>query len=139
MIFFLLFFSQIFQWESPSIHVKITNIEEVKGEMYIAIYNESDDFPNDGQWSFRTSKEVSEAFLEFQVEDLEIGTYAVAIFHDVNGNGEMDENWMGIPKEPFAFSNNFKPKFSAPKFEDCQFELTAEGANLEIALIHKIF
>ncbi|MDD4150859.1 MAG: DUF2141 domain-containing protein, partial [Bacteroidales bacterium] len=28
---------------------------------------------------------------------------------------------LGIPKEPFAFSNNVEPKLSKPTFEECKF------------------
>jgi uncharacterized protein (DUF2141 family) len=34
------------------------------------------------------------------------GTYAVAMFHDENNNGHLDENALGIPTEGYGFSNN---------------------------------
>ena len=34
-----------------------------------------------------------------------------ALFHDVNGDGEMNTNPFGIPTEPFAFSNNARGSF----------------------------
>lgn len=45
------------------------------------------------------------------------------LYHDKNADGELNRNFLGIPKEPFAFSNNVKPKFSKPVFEECKFSL----------------
>lgn len=44
------------------------------------------------------------------------GDYAVMLFHDENGNGEMDENAFGIPVEGYGFSNEAKASFGPPKF-----------------------
>ena len=46
--------------------------------------------------------------------NLEPGDYAVAIYHDENGNGQLDKRLFGIPKEPYGFSNNYRPRLSAP-------------------------
>ncbi len=66
---------------------------------------------------------------------VEPGDYAVAIYHDVNGNGKMDKNMLGIPKEPYGFSTNFKPKISAPKFTDCQITVGETAKTISIKLI----
>lgn len=51
------------------------------------------------------------------------GDYAVMAYHDVNDNGKLDTNFLGIPSEPFAFSNNAKGFMGAPKFEKAKFEV----------------
>jgi uncharacterized protein (DUF2141 family) len=40
------------------------------------------------------------------VHGLPAGRYAVRLFHDTNGNGELDVNMLGIPREAYGFSNN---------------------------------
>jgi uncharacterized protein (DUF2141 family) len=59
--------------------------------------------------------------------DLPAGTYGVKMYHDINANGEMDTNLMGIPSEPFAFSNNARGRFGPPSWEAAVFELSADG------------
>lgn len=56
---------------------------------------------------------------------LAAGRYAVLAFHDVNGNGELDQNFMGIPREPLGFSNGYWGK-GAPVFAAAAVEV-AEG------------
>ena len=55
------------------------------------------------------------------------GTYALAVYHDVNGNRKFDKNWLGFPKEPFGLSNNPRLRLRAPKFSDVSFEVDENG------------
>lgn len=57
---------------------------------------------------------------------LDPGRYAVMVFHDVNGNGELDRNFMGIPREPLGFSNRYWGT-GEPAFSAAAVEVVAEG------------
>ncbi len=57
--------------------------------------------------------------------DLPPGEYAIKAFHDVNSNGEMDFNMVGIPKEPYGFSSDATAMFSPPAFEEAKFIVVA--------------
>jgi uncharacterized protein (DUF2141 family) len=56
---------------------------------------------------------------------LPAGTYAVAAFHDENGNGKLDRNLLGMPIEPFGFSRDAAANFGPPKFADAVLTLDA--------------
>jgi uncharacterized protein (DUF2141 family) len=62
------------------------------------------------------------------------GKYAISIFHDTNEDGELSTNFIGIPKEPYGFSNNPKAKFGPPSFEQSLFEFVEDGQVIEIEL-----
>ena len=64
--------------------------------------------------------------------DLPAGTYALACFHDENGNGKLDTNWIGIPKEGMVASNNAKGRMGPPKFDDAKFAFAAPGMELKL-------
>ena len=68
------------------------------------------------------------------INNLQPGTYAVKFFHDSNSNGQLDMNWMGIPKEGFGFSNNAYGMFMPKKFEEWLFEVNGD---MKIELIPK--
>jgi uncharacterized protein (DUF2141 family) len=59
------------------------------------------------------------------------GIYAIEAFQDVNANNKMDTTWMGLPLEPFGFSQDAKPFLSKPSFDDVKFTLAA-GANSQV-------
>ncbi|GAA4380907.1 DUF2141 domain-containing protein [Hymenobacter koreensis] len=67
--------------------------------------------------------------------ELEPGEWAVAITQDVNNNDKLDKNMVGIPTEPYGFSNNFRPRFSAPGFDDCKFIVEGPGKVVTINLV----
>ena len=64
------------------------------------------------------------------------GSYAVTVFHDKNGNNEIDHNMLHMPSEPLGFSNNFKLNlFSGlPSYEKLHFEFSAETKPLDIVV-----
>jgi uncharacterized protein (DUF2141 family) len=109
------------------LQVEITNVKTAKGKLMIGIYKPDDKF-GEGKPGFSEIIEVKSAGSQKAFFELEPGKYALAVYHDLNNNGELDKNFVGIPKEPYGFSKDFRPKFSAPSFEDCTFEVTSEAA-----------
>lgn len=57
---------------------------------------------------------------------LPAGSYAVQMFHDEDGNGEMKTNMFGIPSEGFAFSNRAKASFGPPSFDVMKVDVKAD-------------
>jgi uncharacterized protein (DUF2141 family) len=57
------------------------------------------------------------------IDSLPPGDYAFGIFHDENQNNEIDKNWMGIPSEGFAFSNNAMGSFGPPSYTQAKFTI----------------
>ena len=55
------------------------------------------------------------------LKDLPDGPVAISLHHDVNANEKMDVNAIGIPNEPYGFSNNAVGSFGPPRFEQALF------------------
>lgn len=66
------------------------------------------------------------------VTDLPPGTYAVKVFHDVNDNSKLDTNWMGIPNEPYGFSNDAAGTFGPPGFKEASFVVGPGRSSIRI-------
>jgi uncharacterized protein (DUF2141 family) len=62
------------------------------------------------------------------------GAYAVAVYHDANGNQDYDRSRLGRPLEGFAFSNDPPTRFGLPSFEATRFALPPAGAALEVRM-----
>lgn len=87
------------------------------GTYQIAFYTQESTFLSfDGV--FKSTSTKTDAIV---VEDLPKGEYAIAVFYDENNNGELDTNWIGIPKEPLGFSIGKMKTFGPPSFTDCTF------------------
>lgn len=66
--------------------------------------------------------------------DVPPGRYAIELFVDLNGNGELDVSPRGIPREPVGFSNNPPLKRGKPSLQDCAFEHGTEHSEVAIKL-----
>jgi outer membrane protein len=62
----------------------------------------------------------------YRLSDIPAGDIAVLVYVDSNGNGFIDKNFIGIPKEPLGISNNYRPK-GPPVFDRAKV-IVAEGA-----------
>ncbi len=114
------------------LQVDIQNINAQKGAVLVALFKPGREFP-EGKPIEGKKIEASASSLQIAFS-VEPGNYAIALFHDMNSNGKMDKNMLGIPKEPYGFSNDFRPKFSVPKFRDCQFSVGEGGKTVHINL-----
>lgn len=122
------------QATTTKLTVEVGNIKNTSGKNIIVGVFEKSTFPTIGKAKYEKSviannSKVSIAF------DLPKGDYAIAVYHDLNGNNTLDKNFFGIPKEPYGFSKNFKPGMRAPNFSDCSFTLTESAKTMSILLI----
>ncbi|MBL6662509.1 MAG: DUF2141 domain-containing protein [Flavobacteriales bacterium] len=118
------------------IEVVVSNINTQQGNIELAVFDKSEVFLQKDKSIRKYSKPVIGNSIIIKVEDLPEGHYAVSLYHDVNGDKECNLNVIGIPKEPYGFSNNFKPLIRQPNFEDCHF-FVSENQEIHISLIGK--
>jgi uncharacterized protein (DUF2141 family) len=114
------------------LNLKVQNIKKAVGDIYIAVYDNEDDYM-ENRFAEAIAKVESEGSLEVVLK-IPYGKYAVTIFHDVNQDAELSTNFMGIPKEPYGFSNNPKSTFGPPSFEQSLFEFSEDGQGIEVEL-----
>ena len=114
--------------------VSVTNIKTDQGQLRVELF-QRDGWLKDAV--IRRDLPVAEHWSEGAIStrfDAAPGKYAIVVFHDVNGNGDLDTGFMRRPKEPFGLSNGVVARFGPPRFEDCAFLLGEQGANLTIEL-----
>ncbi len=101
----------------------IKNFESAEGILRVGLYNSKESYMN---VSFKKSEiaVTNQESIELILDDLPKGKYAISIYHDSNANGELDKNFIGIPTEDYAFSNNADGRFGPPEYELCVFELS---------------
>ncbi len=118
-----------------TLSVEITNVRSEGGTLRVALYKPGAKFGKT-EPDFHKNIPVKQAGSLKVAFDIVPGTYAIALYHDKNDNDKLDKNMVGYPREPFGFSNNYRPVVSAPDFKDCAFVLTEKGTSISIKLIH---
>jgi uncharacterized protein (DUF2141 family) len=114
--------------------VTLQGMDEHKGAVRIALFASEAGYDGQGAPVRAVEVPVDAATESVSFSGLAPGRYAFKMFHDINGNGEMDANFMGIPVEPFAFSNNAPARFGPAKWDAASFDLVA-GANAQTITI----
>jgi len=125
-----------------TITVKVSEINELKGKLHIALYNNMEDWESDigansSGHEFKIIRENSvEDGQKIKFEDVPAGAYAVTLYQDLDDNGELNRTFGILPAEPYGFSNNIVPTLSPPKFDKCSFTIEEEQSiELSIDLI----
>lgn len=114
---------------SDTLVVEVNNIKKAS-EIHVAVYDNAKAFEADRGEKGGAAPGIVDGTIvmveagtsTFEYE-LPPGQYAVGIFHDVNLNNRMDNNFLGLPKEQYDFSNNARALFGPPSFEDAAFTL----------------
>lgn len=115
--------------------VRIENIPEGGGALMIQIVDSEAAFRDQAPPIASLILPASGATLEFTTTALPAGSYALRVMHDRNGNQELDSNLVGMPTEPWGFSNDAAGNFGPPGWDDARFELE-DGHVQTITLNH---
>lgn len=121
-----------------SLSVAIAGLKDPQGDVHFSLFSSAEGFPGSGEQAIaKGSTSASKTPPSFTFENLQPGQYAVAVFHDANGDGILNRGLMGIPREGFGFSNNPKILMGAPSFKRAA--IAVESGNLEICIQLKYF
>lgn len=122
--------------ETANIKLTVSNIQSQVGKLYIAVYDSKDTFL--GETKFYAQEVGLESLADGKLAvdlSLPYGQYAISVHHDNNANGEMDRNFIGIPKEPVGLSNGHVPRFGPPKFSKAVIQIAQPQQLEEISLV----
>lgn len=121
--------------QDPQLTIMVENIEVLDGYIRVGVFNTSDTFLKKGATYKKYKIAVEDSTETIIIDDLPKGEYAFILYHDKNSDGKMNRKFIGIPKEPYGFSNNIRPKLSKPTFEECKF-LLDDNLVMNIKLEH---
>jgi len=105
-------------------------VKSNSGDVYFALHN-ANTFMKQGIDELNAPVADGKAIVTFK--NVAPGDYAVLLFHDANGNKQMDFETNGMPKEMYGVSNNVM-NFGPPQWSDAKFEVGTEPVSLEIVM-----
>lgn len=114
------------------LRVTVKEVRSGVGRIMVALHAAKDgvEFPDQtgavaAQWA-----DAKGGAQEFVFTGLAPGRYAVAIYHDENGNGVMDKNFVGIPSEGYGFSRNARGFTGPPSFSGAAVDIAADKSRV---------
>ncbi len=127
-------------WRSPrAVRVEVVGVRSDRGAIVAKLF---DDDPetflkrDGGVDSAKVS--ASEGRTELCLIAPRAGHYAVALFHDENGDRRFNRNFLDIPEEGYGFSRNPGFLMRAPAYGEIAVELGEERTDLEVELLYLV-
>lgn len=116
--------------------VTVDQIQSNDGKVYVTLWGSKETWLDDQKSLQNIGLPAATGAVTFVLHDVAPGRYAIATFHDENGNGQMDFNFIGYPIEGYAFSRDVRPFLSAPSFESCAFDVGVDDLTLTIHMVY---
>ncbi|SFM26256.1 DUF2141 domain-containing protein [Rugamonas rubra] len=112
--------------------IRVDAVKSADGKLMVAIYDNAATFLRKPRSDLVVAPVTGSNTV--LVKDLPPGDYAIAVFHDENGNGKMDANAFGIPTERIGFSNDARGNMGPPGFDSARLSLPVGGASIQFSL-----
>ena len=96
-----------FDATAADLEVHIDGLRSADGDVRVALHRQisDDSFPGDAGVVGASFRRAAEGAVRFIFADVTPGAYAVAAFHDADGDGALNQNVVGMPTEGHGFSN----------------------------------
>lgn len=116
------------QQSLTSVNVQILDVDKLEGIFKIVLLTDTLSY-REKETDFGENAAADSTTVNVKFEQVPTGKVLALLFHDLNGNGKLDTNFIGIPKEPYASSIRRRGRFGPPSWEDGAV-LLSDGDNL---------
>lgn len=116
--------------QAADLTVRLEGLRGDSGRVIVCVWQQARGFPDCGRSEplVRRDLTAAEARSPVRFRDLPSGPIAVSVLHDENGNGTLDTNLLGIPREGVGISGNAAPAMGPPRFEQASFTFRGNGS-----------
>jgi uncharacterized protein (DUF2141 family) len=118
--------------QEAAVRLTVSGVKPSGGTVYAAVFDSSEGYRKNVPFRSLTLQPASPV-LEAAVA-LPPGEYVFSLYQDLNSNGKLDTNFIGIPREPVGISN-YDGKGPPGGFDRQKVRVPAGGMALEIRLI----
>ena len=115
---------------AADLEVRIEGLRSADGDVRIALHRQMQnaDFPADKGVVGAIMRPAASGTVRVIFADVAPGSYAVAAFHDADGDGALNQNIVGMPTEGYGFSNGAVGFMGPPSFADAAVIVDEEEA-----------
>ncbi len=101
--------------ETPAgcVQVEVQNVRPQQGQLMVAAYADAESFGKKAVTSLRVA--AGDAVTSFQICGLSGDSVALTMFQDLDSDGKMNKNLLGMPTEPWGSSGT--PGMFGPSWE----------------------
>ena len=126
--------SATFTAHAADLTVLVDNVNGDAGQVLVGVFDKAETFPRvmlRGERTAASSRDAS-GRVKLVFTGLAPGRYALSAFHDLDDNGQLNANVMGLPTEPYGFSRDARGNFGPPTFSDAAVDVPEAGLTLTV-------
>jgi uncharacterized protein (DUF2141 family) len=117
------------------IQLTIVGLDNDIGDVKVGLFDSAESFDGKTKEKFSGAIiKVENKKAQYVFTNVPYGDYAIKLFHDEDGDDDVDTNFLGIPTESYGFSNNAKGLFGPPSFEKAKFVVSSDTVKVQIDL-----
>ena len=123
-----------FAAHAADLTVMVDNVNADAGQVLVGVFDKADTFPRvmlRGEAVAASSRDAS-GRVKVVFTGLAAGRYALSAFHDLDDNGKLNANVMGLPTEPYGFSRDARGSFGPPTFADAALDVPEAGLTITV-------
>lgn len=127
---FLILFTTILAAADIRTTISFDVVTKKSGKLYIAVFNSEKTYKKRDPYKVK----ILEDGVKSTTMMLPEGEYLISVFMDVNGNGDMDSNLVGMPKEPVGLSN-YSGKGIPGNFDRLKVKIDGSSSSITIKVV----
>jgi uncharacterized protein (DUF2141 family) len=115
------------------IRIEVAGLASDQGTVNIALIASAEEFVAGGDYFRQVRLPLQNRHATWLLTGIPFGEYAVKLYQDKNRNGKLDTvPLLGIPLEPYGFSNNARSAFGPPSYRAARFSVNQPETTLVI-------
>ncbi|HEY9647246.1 MAG TPA: DUF2141 domain-containing protein [Chroococcidiopsis sp.] len=122
--------------------VVVDGLQTAEGRVCVKIFASGQGFPNGEEGMVRREcltiapPAPDQIGIPFTATfgDLPAGSYAIALYHDLNGDQQLNRGPFGIPSEGYGFSNNPASRTGPPNFGEASVLVVGSNTTIQVQL-----
>lgn len=120
---------------AADLEVVVSGLRSAEGHARVALHERAAGAAfEDGGVVAATYRRASKGKIRVVFADLAPGEYAVAAYHDADGDGKLAQNMVGLPTEGFGFSNGAVGFMGPPSFDKAAVTIDARDKRVSVAV-----
>ena len=119
---------------TQNVLLAVSGLKQQACPVLAAVFLNADGFPKveSASSTVRHESDNITDHVELTLQLPKHGTAAIAVFQDLDANGVLTKNALGLPVEPYGFSKNARATFGPPAFTAAAIDLANAPEKLEV-------
>jgi uncharacterized protein (DUF2141 family) len=122
----LILLGQLAFAQNHKLTITVDGMRNLNGRIQLFLYNQAEDHLITEKAYKAFQIEVDGPEVSKTLQNIPAGEYSLGLFHDENQDAICNLNFLGIPREGYGFSQNYKIFLRAPNFEETKFKVAGD-------------